>query len=128
MSRNPTATNTAVVAALAAAAAGCGVYLLLRWRKYRVLVTPVYTKRGVRAARRSHTVKIGRVPGEDRGPCPMDPPIEKHDDLFWLRDDSRQDPHVLAHLHRENAYFEHEFAPLRPLKENIYSEFRMHTK
>ena len=28
------------------------------------------------------------------------------DDYYWLRDDARQDPEVLAHLRAENAAFE----------------------
>ncbi|KAI3474336.1 hypothetical protein Pfo_029159 [Paulownia fortunei] len=50
----------------------------------------------------------------------MEPPIAKKvkhememfgdvrvDNYFWLRDDSRSDPQVLAYLHEENAYTDH---------------------
>ncbi|KAL0386288.1 UNVERIFIED_CONTAM: Protease 2 [Sesamum radiatum] len=50
----------------------------------------------------------------------MEPPIAKKvkhdmemfgdvrvDNYYWLRDDSRSDPQVLAYLREENAYTEH---------------------
>ena len=118
-----------VLAVGAAAAAGYSLYLLLRWRKYRVLFEPVYTAEGVPAAKRVVTkVKFGKVGTENRGTNPMDPPIEKDDDLFWMRDDKRKDHSVIAHLNRENAYFEHKFAPLRSLQATLYKEFVSHTK
>ena len=121
-------TKTAAVAAGAAAVAGYGLWLLLRWRKYRVVFGALYRDDGVPAARKPHQVKYGKVAGQNRGPNPMDPPIEKEDDLYWLRDDKRKDPRVLAHLNRENAYFEHKFKPLRGLQKKIYQEFVSHTK
>ena len=82
-----------------------------------MLFEPVYTAEGVPAAKRVVTkVKFGKVGTENRGTNPMDPPIEKDDDLFWMRDDKRKDHSVIAHLNRENAYFEHKFAPLRSLQ------------
>jgi len=40
---------------------------------------------------------------------------DRLDPWYWLRDDSRSDPVVLAHLARENAACERWFAPLAPL-------------
>lgn len=60
-------------------------------------------------------VLFGKVAGENRGPNPMDPPIERTDDLFWLRDDDRKDPKVIAHLKAENAYTETHLAHVQPL-------------
>ena len=119
----------AVLAVGGAAAVGCGLYLLARWRKYRVLFEPVYTPDGVPVAKREVTkVRFGKVGEENRGSNPMDPPVVKDDDLFWLRDDKRKDHSVIAHLNRENAYFESKFAPLRSLQAGIYKEFVSHTK
>jgi oligopeptidase B len=42
------------------------------------------------AKRKPHTVLFGKVEGENRGPNPMDPCVERNDDLFWLRDDDRK--------------------------------------
>jgi len=44
------------------------------------------------------------------------------DPYHWLRDDERSDPAVLAHLERENAWFEQEMAHTRGLQETLYEE------
>ena len=54
----------------------------------------------------------------------MSPPIERDDDLFWLRDDARSDPEVLAHLEAENAYAEKHLEHVQPLCETLYAEIK----
>jgi oligopeptidase B len=44
------------------------------------------------------------------------------DDYYWLRDDSRTDPAVLAHLRAEDAYRAAMFARLKPLEDKIFAE------
>jgi oligopeptidase B len=44
------------------------------------------------------------------------------DEYFWLRDDTRTDAGVLAHLAAENAYREAILAPVKPLEEALYAE------
>jgi oligopeptidase B len=44
------------------------------------------------------------------------------DEYYWLRDDDRADPEVLAHLAAENAYRESMLARLRPLEDRLYAE------
>lgn len=44
------------------------------------------------------------------------------DEYYWLRDDTRKDPEMLAHLAAENAYKDAMLAPLRPLEEKVYGE------
>jgi oligopeptidase B len=44
------------------------------------------------------------------------------DPYYWLRDDSRTDPQMLAHLQAENAYAEEQLAPIRPLIDELYAE------
>lgn len=73
-----------------------------------------------------HIVKFGKVDGEDRGPNPMDPPRVRNDPLFWLRDDSRSDPEVLAHLKLEEAYFHEKTKDLTELSEVLYKEHISH--
>jgi oligopeptidase B len=46
----------------------------------------------------------------------------RDDDYYWLRDDSRQDPEVLAYLARENAYTDAVLAPLAPLEASLFDE------
>src|SRR5688572_2219612 len=62
------------------------------------------------AAQRPHVVK---GPGG----------IERVDEYYWLRDDSRKNPEMLAYLNAENAYADAVLAPLKPLQETLYSEF-----
>jgi oligopeptidase B len=44
------------------------------------------------------------------------------DPYYWLRDDTRQDPEVLAHLRAENAYTTAMLEPHAPLVRTLYSE------
>lgn len=47
---------------------------------------------------------------------------ERQDEYYWLRDDSRQDPAMLAYLNAENAYADAAMAPLAGLKDSLYEE------
>ncbi len=47
---------------------------------------------------------------------------ERIDPYYWLRDDERADPHVLAYLQAENAYREGSMAALKPLENSLYEE------
>lgn len=44
------------------------------------------------------------------------------DPYFWLRDDARQNPEVLAYLNAENEYTNALLAPTRALQQEIYDE------
>ncbi|GER47292.1 prolyl oligopeptidase family protein, partial [Striga asiatica] len=46
------------------------------------------------------------------------------DNYYWLRDDSRSDPLILAHLQQENAYNHHLMSGTKLLEDQIYSEIR----
>ena len=50
------------------------------------------------------------------------------DNYFWLRDDARKRPEMLAYLQAENAYTEAMSAPLAPLREKLFAEFMARTK
>jgi len=71
----------------------------------------------------------------DAGPDGRQPPVAamKHfevkspngariDEYYWLRDDTRTDEAMLAHLAAENAYKDEMLAPVRPLEEKVYGE------
>jgi oligopeptidase B len=47
---------------------------------------------------------------------------ERGDDYYWLRDDTRKNPEMLAYLNAENAYVDALMAPLKPLQEQLYGE------
>lgn len=46
----------------------------------------------------------------------------RQDEYYWLRDDSRKDPAVLAYLEAENAYADAVMAPLKPVQDALYEE------
>jgi len=46
----------------------------------------------------------------------------REDAYYWLRDDTRTDPEVLAHLRAENEYTAAVLAPVQPLIEELYAE------
>lgn len=47
---------------------------------------------------------------------------ERIDDYYWLRDDTRQNPEVLAYLDAENAYTRATLASTEPLQARLYQE------
>ena len=46
----------------------------------------------------------------------------RDDPYYWLRDDERKAPEMLAYLNAENAYADQVMAPLQPLQEALYGE------
>ncbi|TGD75492.1 S9 family peptidase [Mangrovimicrobium sediminis] len=50
------------------------------------------------------------------------PQGDRADPYYWLRDDTRQDPDVLAYLAAENSYTEAVLAPYEPLREALFEE------
>ena len=47
---------------------------------------------------------------------------DREDDYYWLRDDSRQNPEMLAVLNAENAYADAVLAKTKPLADTLYGE------
>ncbi len=47
---------------------------------------------------------------------------ERSDPYYWLRDDNRTNPAVLAYLNAENAYHAQLLATAKPLEEKVYGE------
>ncbi|MBA3396712.1 MAG: S9 family peptidase [Deltaproteobacteria bacterium] len=62
------------------------------------------------AARRPHAV--------------VSPHGTRDDPYYWMRDDERKDPEVLAHLAAENAYANAVLAPVTPLEDTLFAELR----
>ena len=46
----------------------------------------------------------------------------RQDEYYWLRDDSRENPEMLAYLKAENAYADAVLAPTKALQERLYEE------
>lgn len=47
---------------------------------------------------------------------------DRNDDYYWLRDDERKNPEVLAYLQAENAYRDAMMAPVAGLQETLFDE------
>ena len=47
---------------------------------------------------------------------------ERRDEYYWLRDDKRENPEMLAYLAAENAHADALMAPLKPLQDRLYDE------
>ncbi len=47
----------------------------------------------------------------------------RQDEYYWLRDDERKNPEMLAYLNAENAYTDAALAHTKPLQEKLYQEF-----
>lgn len=61
------------------------------------------------AAKKPHTVKAPHG-------------AERQDEYYWLRDDTRKNPEMLAYLNAENAYADSVLAPLKPVEDRLYEE------
>ena len=46
----------------------------------------------------------------------------REDDYYWLRDDARENPEMLAYLQAENAYADAMLARLKPVEDTLYDE------
>jgi oligopeptidase B len=52
----------------------------------------------------------------------------RSDDYYWLRDDTRKNPEMLAYLKAENDYADAQLAALKPLQDKLYQETVSHIK
>jgi len=66
------------------------------------------------AARRPHSV--------------ISPHGTREDPYYWLRDDARTDPAVLAYLNAENTYANAVLAPIKVLEDTLFGELRARVK
>ncbi|WP_394223231.1 S9 family peptidase [Alteromonas gracilis] len=48
--------------------------------------------------------------------------VTRNDNYYWMRDDSRTDKEILAHLEQENSYVETVLAPLKSTRESLFEE------
>ncbi len=62
------------------------------------------------APKRPHTIEI-------HGDARVDP-------WYWMRDDDREDPEILAHLAAENAHADAVLAPVAALKDELFAEMK----
>ena len=48
----------------------------------------------------------------------------RNDDYYWLRDDTRKNPEMLAHLNAENAWFDRYSAHYKKLEDKLFEEIK----
>jgi oligopeptidase B len=78
----------------------------------------------------------GAVSAQTPTPAPTPPVVAKRpfevttpfgahraDEYYWLRDDTRKNPEMLADLKAENAYADALLAPTKPVQAKLYEEF-----
>merc|ERR1719352_2260128 len=58
----------------------------------------------------------------------MDPPRERVDDYFWLRDDTRKSEEILGLLEKENDYTQAKTKHLETFRGALYDEMLSHLK
>ncbi len=61
-------------------------------------------------------------PVAEQRPYLVKGPVERSDPYYWLRDDTRKNPAMLAHLNAENAYADAMLAPTKPLQGKLFGE------
>ena len=81
------------------------------------VVAAVVVSGGVAQAQSSPTPPVAvQKPHTVKGP------VNRDDPYYWLRDDTRKNPEMLAYLNAENAYADAVLAPLKPVEAKLYSE------
>lgn len=76
-------------------------------------------------------VLFGKVEGPTRGPDSaklIDPPVEKEDPYYWLRDDTRKNKEILRYIKEENSYTKAMTSNLKKFKKEIYNDLLKHLK
>ncbi len=72
----------------------------------------------------AHAADLPTPPDAAKHPHVVKAPhgAERVDEYYWLRDDKREKPEMLAYLKAENAYVDAVMAPLKPLQDKLYDE------
>lgn len=69
-----------------------------------------------------HAQAAPTPPVAEQTPFTVKGPKDRNDPYYWLRDDTRKDPKMLAYLAAENAYADAVLADLKPLQETLFKE------
>jgi oligopeptidase B len=82
------------------------------------LLLPILMTQSANASDLPQPPDVARKPHVVRAPFGA----ERQDEYYWLRDDTRKDPALLAYLGAENAYADAVLAPTKPVQEALYGE------
>lgn len=115
--------------AATAAAVGIGLVAVGAGIARRLIRGPTRSTPPI-APKKPHTVVFGKQEGAEIGDIEiaMDPPVERNDDYFWLRDDSRKSKEVLQHLRAENAFTNYKTLALKRSTKSLYKELLSHVQ
>ena len=88
-----------------------------------LLAMPILTSLSLMTVSPSAAAATPVPPDAEQRPHTVEAPhgAKREDVYYWLRDDSRQNPEVIAYLDAENAYADTVVAPLRDTREKILS-------
>src|SRR5438067_9438178 len=70
----------------------------------------------------AHAQSASTPPSAVQKPYMVKGPHDRADPYYWLRDDSRTNPEMLAYLKAENAYADTVLAPTKPLQDELFKE------
>src|SRR5436305_8486802 len=71
---------------------------------------------------------LSKPPTAPQKPYTVKGPQERNDLYYWLRDDSRKNPEMLAYIQAENAYADAVLAATKPLQDTLFKEIVGHIK
>ena len=92
--------------------------------KHSILLSTLLTSTLLMTTLPAHAADLPSPPDVAKKPHAVKAPFgaTRNDDYYWLRDDSRKNPQMLAYLNAENAYADTVMQPLRPLQDKVYEE------
>lgn len=72
----------------------------------------------------THAADLPAPPDVAKKPHTVKAPhgAERQDEYYWLRDDKRENPEMLAYLNAENAYADEVLKRLKPVEDALYEE------
>lgn len=76
----------------------------------------------------AHSQAAPTPPIVPQRPFEVKGPENRNDPYYWLRDDTRKNPELLAYLKAENAYADATLAPTKPLQDELFKEIVSHIK
>jgi len=76
----------------------------------------------------AHSQAAPTPPTVAQKPYEVKGPEQRNDPYYWLRDDTRKNPDLLAYLKAENSYADAVLAPTKPLQEELFKEIVSHIK
>jgi oligopeptidase B len=76
----------------------------------------------------AHSQTAPTPPTVAQKPYTVKGPHDRNDPYYWLRDDTRKNPDMLAYLKAENAYADAMLAPTKPVQDALFKEIVGHIK